>query len=48
MVRATSAEQIAAALPVVIAERHHKLIPLNRQAIEAGYQAARGVLPAEE
>ncbi len=33
-------EQIAAALPVLIAERHHKLIPLNIRAIEAGYEAA--------
>jgi 2-oxoglutarate ferredoxin oxidoreductase subunit gamma len=39
-------EQLAEALPHVLAERHHKLIPLNRQAMEAGYQAARVGLPA--
>lgn len=39
-----SVEQLAAALPVVLSERHHKLIPLNRRAMEAGYEAARAAV----
>ena len=36
---ALSVAQLAAALPSVLSERHHKLIPLNRQAMEAGFKA---------
>jgi 2-oxoglutarate ferredoxin oxidoreductase subunit gamma len=43
---ALSVEQLTAALPTVLAERHHKLIPLNRQAMEAGYEAAQAAMAA--
>ena len=45
---AVTLEQLGAALPVLISERHHKLIPLNLKAMEAGYQAAQAVLGAKE